>query len=176
MPRPGRSGRRGRRVEAYQNRRVDDLRREAALSHQDAGTAAREAPRTDRSRAAPADALPRFDLHRGRAPPVHPSCQDRPVDSQLAVRTRLCRSRGAYAALGGRRRGGAPLQDASQRAGHAALATDRAGVAPQAIVGGRHRAGLRAWAAYTATKASASGTIPSSRCSKFTRPTATMAR
>ncbi len=61
MLRPGRPRRRRRRAQAHQDRRADDLRREAALSHQVARAAARKAPRPDRSGTAAADALSRPD-------------------------------------------------------------------------------------------------------------------
>ena len=59
-------------------------------------------------------------------------------------RRRLRRDRRPDAALDRRRRGGAAVQDASQRARHAAVPADRAGAAPQAAAGRRHRAGVRA--------------------------------
>ena len=51
----------------HQDRRADDLRRQAAFPHQDVAAAARKARGPDRSRAAAADAVSRSGLWRRRA-------------------------------------------------------------------------------------------------------------
>ncbi len=64
----------------------------------------------------------------------HPRCPDEP---------RLPRSRDADDAADCRRRAGAAVRDASQRARHEALSAHRAGALPEAPGRRRHRAGLR---------------------------------
>ena len=103
--------------------------------------------------------------------------EDRAVDSPARWPAQgFVEVEGPDAALDRRRRRGPAVQDASQRARHAAVPADRAGAASQAAAGRRHRAGVTNWAASIATRGSARGTIPSSRCSRSTRPTATTAR
>ena len=56
------------------------------------------------------------------------------------------------------------------------VSADRLGVAPEAAAGRRRSSGSTSWAASIATRGSTPGTIPSSPCSKSTRPTATTTR
>ena len=81
---------------------------------------------------------PRGDAH---AEAAH---ADRRRDPPVHARPRLSRSRNADDAAPARRRRGAAVQDASQRARHPALPAHRAGAVPQAPARRRVHQGLRA--------------------------------
>ena len=102
--------------------------------------------------------------------------EDRPVDPRHARRPRLCRSRRPDAARDRRRRRGPAVQDAPQRARHRPVHCGSRWSCTSSGCWSAASSGSTSWAASIATKASARGTIPSSRCSRSTRPTATTAR
>ncbi len=97
------------------------------------------------------------------------------IRTTLAER-RLRGGRGSDAARDRRRRRRAAVHHAPQRAGHRPVHADRAGAAPQAADGRRHRARLRTGPRLPQRGDQPASTTPSSRCSRCTRPTATTGR
>ena len=88
-------------------------------------------------------ALSRSDRQSGLAPRLRGAQPRGHGDPRVPDRPRLPRSRDADDAADRRRRAGAAVRDASQRARHAALHAHRAGAVPEAADGRRHRARLR---------------------------------
>ena len=102
--------------------------------------------------------------------------QDRAVDPQHAEQPRLLRDRRPDAARHRRRRGGPAVHHASQHARSAALSCGSPWSCTSSGCWSAAWSGFTSWAASIATKASARGTIPNSRCWRRIRPSATTAR
>ena len=96
-------------------------------------------------------------------------------DSHVPQRPRLPRGRDADDAADRRRRAGAAVRDASQRARHAPVPAHRAGAVPEAPHRSAASSASTRSTATSATRGSRPSTTPSSRCSSSTRPTATIA-
>ena len=139
----GRHPRRRGHAVPHQDRRAVHQGRAAAAARQVAAPAAGEVPRPGRPGAEVPPALPRPDHQRGHAPGVRGALAGDPGDPRVLRRARLSRGRNADDAAAARRRGGAALRHASQRAGHAAVPAHRAGAVSQAPGGGRLREGVR---------------------------------
>ena len=105
--------------------------------------AAGEVARPAGCRGALPPALSRSGGQSGRAPGVRDPHARHRGDSRFPDRQRVPRSRDADDAADRRRRAGAPVRDASQRARHEALPAHRARVVSQAAHGRGHRTGLR---------------------------------
>ena len=115
----------------------------AAAAGEGAAAAAGEVPRPDRPGAALPAALRRPHHQSGVARRVRQALADRAGDPRVLRRPRLSRSRDADDAPDPRRRGGAAVRHASQRARHGALPAHRAGALSQAARRRRHREGVR---------------------------------
>ena len=94
-------------------------------------------------------------------------------DARVSRQPRVSRGRDADDAADRRRRDGAPVPHASQRARHRSVSADRARAVPQAPGRRRPRARVRDQRGIFATRGSRRATIPNSRCSSSIRPTAT---
>ena len=105
--------------------------------------AAGKVARPDRRRDPLPAALPRSHRQSRRAPRVRGAQPGGDRDPRVPDRPRLPRSRDADDAADRRRRARASVQDAPQRARHAALHAHRARALPQAADRRRHRARLR---------------------------------
>ena len=135
--------------------------------------AAREVARPAGRRDPLPPALPRSD----RQSRTRAGCSRSAAACSTAIRgvpqrARLPRGRDADDAADRRRRAGAAVRDASQRARHAALPAHRAGAVPEAPGRRRASSGSTRSTATSGTRGSRRSTIPSSRCSSSTRPTA----
>ena len=135
--------------------------------------AAREVARPAGRRDPLSPALPRSDREPGQPPRVRSAREGRDGDPARSSTPRLRGSRDAGDAADRRRRGGAAVCDAPQRARHGPLPAHRAGAVPQAPGRRRHGAGLRAGAQLPERRACRRSTTPSSRCSSSIRPTPT---
>ena len=105
--------------------------------------AAGEVARPERRRDPLPPALPRSDRQSRLAPRVRGAQPRARGDPRVPERARLPRGRDADDAADRRRRAGAAVRDASQRARHAAVPAHRAGAVPEAADRRRHRARLR---------------------------------
>ena len=94
-------------------------------------------------------------------------------DPIVSRRARLPRGRDAGAAAAVRRRGGAAVRDAPQRARHAAVPAHRGRAVPQAARSSAGSRGCTRSGTISGTRGSTARTIPSSRCSSSTRRTPT---
>ena len=142
--RPRRPHRRRRHRLRHPARRADAARRRLHRAGQVAAPAARQAPRPARRRDPLPPARARPDGQRGGARALRHARQDRLGRAPLPRRARLRRGRDARPAAALRRRAGAPVHHALQRAGPRLLPADRDRAVPQAPDRRRARAGLRA--------------------------------
>ena len=140
---PGRHRRRhGDAVQDAHRRAVDQDERRAAAG-QVAAAAAGEVPRHDRPGAALPPALRRPHHQLAVARRVRQALADRAGDPRVLRRARLPRGRDADDASDPRRRGGAPVRDASQCARHGALPAHRTRALPEEARRRRHGEGVR---------------------------------
>ena len=140
---PGRHRRRdGHAVQDPDRRAVGQVRR-GAPAREGAAAAAGEVPRPRRPGAEVPPALRRPDHEPGVARRLRQALADRAGDPRVLRRARLPRGRDADDASDPGRRGRAAVQDAPQRARHAALPAHRAGAVPEAPRRRRPRARVR---------------------------------
>ena len=104
---------------------------------------------------------------------VRQALADRAGDARVLRRARLPRGRDADDAPDPRRRRGAAVRHAPQRARHGAVPAHRAGALPEAAGRRRLREGVRDQPQLPQRGHLDRGTTPSSRCSSSTRPTGT---
>ena len=127
----------------HADQRADDLGVGARVPRQVLPAAAGEVARPERRRDPLPAALPRSHRQPGFAPGVRGPQPGARRAARVPERARLSRGRDADDAADCRRRAGAAVRDASQRARHAALPAHRAGAVSQAPDRRRHRARLR---------------------------------
>ena len=126
-----------------EDERAHDLGVDARVPRQVPAAAAGEVARPAGRRDPLPPALSRSDRQSRVAARVRGAQPRRRGDPRVPDRPRLPRGRDADDAADRRRRAGAAVRDASQRARHAALHAHRAGAVPEAADRRRHRAGVR---------------------------------
>ena len=126
-----------------EDQRADDLGVAAAVPGQVPAAAAGEVARADRRRDPLPPALPRPHRQSRLAPRVRDAQPRRRGDPRVHDRARVPRGRDADDAADRRRRAGAAVRDASQRARHGPVPAHRARAVSEAADRRRPRAGLR---------------------------------
>ena len=127
----------------HAHQRADDLGVAPRVSGQVPSAAAREVARADRYRNPLSPALPRSDRQSGGARSVSGAQQGARGAAGVPRRPRISRSRDADDAADRRRRDGAAVPHASQRARHRSVPADCAGAVPEAAGRRRPRARVR---------------------------------
>ena len=157
----------------HAHQRADDLGVANRVSGEVPSAAAGEMAWPDRHRNPLSPALPRSHRQSRGARGVSGAQQGARGAAGVSRQPRVPRSRDADDAADCRRRDGAAVPHASQRARCRSVSADCARAVSEAARRGRPRARLRDQRGISATRAFRRGTIPSSRCSSSIRPTAT---